>query len=101
MTTEFIKNLIDQAHGHILNGDSDNAIEMLSSIKLRVHEEEPVAAIKAFTKDTDAKFDVLREQIISSTDDPIRKDLNIANANHKRAMQYLDFFDGLIRQYDI
>ena len=101
MANEFIKNLIDQAHGHILNGDSETAIEMLSSIKLRVHEEEPMEEIKKFTLQADNDFNGYQQKMMNTADDPIRKDLNIAEANHQRAKKYLDFFDNLVRRYDI
>ena len=101
MSNEFIGQLIDQAHAHIIEQNSNDAIQILTSIKLRVHEEGPTNEIKEFHKLVDGEYESGVNNVLASPDDPIRQQINIDDLNLSRAKKYLDFYDRLTKKYDI
>ena len=101
MSKEFIDNRIDMAHNLIDEGNPLNAITLLKNLKLRIHSDEVADKIKEFESKTDKDIEDGLYSINVSDKDELRKDHEKRNLMMDWAKRYLDFYDDLVKGYEI
>jgi len=101
MSKEFIDNRIDTAHNLIDEGNPLTAITIMKNLKLRIHSDEVAVKIKEFESKTDDDIEKAIYNINASDKDELRKDHEKKNLMMDWAKRYLDFYDGLVKGYEI
>jgi hypothetical protein len=101
MSKDFIESRIDMAHNAIDEGNPQGAIGLLKNLKLRIHDRDVETKIKDFEERTDHEVEHRMKEISISDDDELRKDANRSKAVVSWAKKYLDFYDRVLKEYDV
>ena len=98
---EFFKNRLDTAHALIDERNYGLAIEILKNLKVRIHDETPLAKLINHEDITEKNYLAARLNISRSGLDPVDAfDKNEENEKWK-AQELLKFYDKTLREYDI
>lgn len=101
MSKEFIDSRIDAAHDLLDQGNYEAAVNILKSIKIRVHDENVEKIISDFETKKDKESNEKLNQIEQVFTDAIEKYGDGSNIARKHAVSYLNFYDKLRKENDI
>lgn len=96
--SEFIDNLINSSHELILNGQYEEAVNVLKTLKHRIHDETVKQKIKQFEDTHDETLRMRIEDINKSDDNMIEKNRSLGEQWARYSTSYLSFYDGLRKQ---